>query len=467
MPKQVSEKDLEAILTAVARFPEGASVEDIRAIMDPKLPRRTLQRRLALLIKHRRLKVEGRGRGSRYRIVPIDTEIRPQPATLSIKAHAPQVEIYIPISPEGQGIKRAVREPLQNRQPVGYNRAFLDAYRPNETFYLSADTRQRLLELGRSSDGERPAGTYARQIFSRLLIDLSWNSSRLEGNTYSLLETERLLELGESAEGKDAREAQMILNHKAAIELLVEQAAEIGFNRYTILNLHALLSDNLLADPRACGRLRAIPVGIDGSSYHPLEVPQLIEECFQQILDTAGAIADPYEQSFFVTVHLPYLQPFEDVNKRVSRLALNIPLVRQNLCPVSFVDVPERAYIDGILGVYELNRVELLRDVFVWAYERSCARYSAVRRSLGEPDPFRLRHRALVIETVAEIVRGGMNKKAAPAFIRKRATEQVSPEDRPRFVEVVETELMSLHEGNIARYRLRPSEYQTWRQTWR
>ena len=101
--------------------------------------------------------------------------------------------------------------------------------------------------MGSTLDGERPAGTYARQLFSRLLIDLSWNSSRLEGNTYSLLETERLLHLGEAAEGKDAREAQMILNHKAAIELLVDQASETGFNRYTILNLHGLLSDNLLS----------------------------------------------------------------------------------------------------------------------------------------------------------------------------------------------------------------------------
>jgi hypothetical protein len=282
-----------------------------------------------------------------------------------------------------------------------------------------------------------------------------------------LLETERLLELGESAEGKDARDAQMILNHKAAIELLVEQAAEVGFNRYTILNLHALLSDNLLADPRACGRLRAIPVAIGGTNYHPLEVPQVIEECFQQILDTATAIADPFEQAFFVIVQLPYLQPFEDVNKRVSRLAVNIPLIRQNLSPLSFVDVPERAYIDGILGVYELNRIELLRDVFAWAYERSCARYSAVRKSLGEPDPFRLRYRTRVTEVVAEIVRGGMNKKAATAFIQQQAAEDVPQEDRARFVEVVETEIMSLHEGNIARYRLRPSQYQTWRETWR
>ncbi|MGH7796049.1 MAG: Fic family protein, partial [Candidatus Binatia bacterium] len=318
-----------------------------------------------------------------------------------------------------------------------------------------------------SSGGERPAGTYARQILNRLLIDLSWNSSRLEGNTYSLLETERLLQLGESAEGKDAREAQMILNHKAAIELLVEQADEIGFNRYTILNLHALLSDNLLPDPRASGRLRAIAVGIDGSTYHPLEVPPLIEECFQQILDTATAIADPFEQAFFAMVHLPYLQPFEDVNKRVSRLAANIPFIRQNLSPLSFIDVPQRAYVDGLLGVYELNRIELLRDVFVWAYDRSSARYAAVRRSLGDPDPFRLRYRAFVAEIAAEVVRGRMDKRTATAFVQRRAVEQVSQEDRVRFIEVVETELMGLHEGNIARYRLRPSEYQAWHQTWR
>ena len=177
--------------------------------------------------------------------------------------------------------------------------------------------------------------------------------------------------------------------------------------------------------------------------------------------------ADPFEPAFFVMVHLPYLQPFEDVNKRVSRLAANIPLIRQNLCPLSFVDVPERAYIDGILGVYELNRIELLRDVFVWAYERSCARYSAVRQSLGEPDPFRLRYRQEVAEAVAEVVRGRMDKKSAGALIQRRNVDSVPKADRARFAEIVETQLMSLHEGNIARYRLRPSEYQAWRETWR
>ena len=195
-------------------------------------------------------------------------------------------------------------------------------------------------------------------------------------------------------------------------------------------------------------------------------MPQFIEESFEQILDTAVAITDPFEQAFFALVHLAYLQGFEDVNKRVSRLAANIPLIRGNLCPLSFVDVPERAYIDGVLAIYELNRVELLRDVFIWAYERSSARYSAVRQSLGEPDPFRMRYRALVAEVVAAVVCTGMDKKAATALARQRA-EQVSPADQARFVEVVETEIMGLHEGNIARYRLRPAEYQAWRQGWR
>lgn len=464
MPKLVPQAELDAVLQAVTRFPEGGSIEDIGRVLEVKLPRRTLQRRLALLVEQKRLTVEGRARGSRYRLPAITGEAHIVLPAITLEARG---EVYIPISPEGKVIKRAVREPIQNRRPVGYDRAFLDAYRPNDTFYLTQEIRQRLLDLGRSPDGQRPAGTYVRQIYNRLLIDLSWNSSRLEGNTYSLLETERLLELGEAAEGKDAREAQMILNHKAAIDLLVEQAAEVGFNRYTILNLHALLSDNLLADSQACGRLRSIPVAIAGTVFYPLEVPQAIEECFQRVLDAAAAITDPFEQAFFAMVHLPYLQPFEDVNKRVSRLAANLPLIRENLSPLSFVDVPERAYIDATLGVYELNRIELLRDVFVWAYERSCARYAAVRQSLGEPDPFRLRYRALVTDAVSGVVGSGMDKKVAAAFIKRRASEDVPQEDRARFIEVAETAVMNLHEGNIARYRLRPSQYQKWKETWR
>ncbi len=458
MPKQFSEPELEAIVEAAGRFPDGARISDIVGILPQKLPYRSLQRRLESLVSQKRLLLEGWGRGSRYRLPQFTQPVAP--------VEVPPAVAQLPVSPEGEAVRATVRAPIHERQPVGYRRDFLDGYRPNETAYLSPEVRQRLAEMGTSPEGELPAGTYARHIFNRLLIDLSWNSSRLEGNTYSLLETERLLAFGQAAQGKDAHEAQMILNHKAAIELLVAYAAEIGFNRYTVCNLHALLAENLLADPQAGGRLRAIAVNIGGTVFHPLEGPQLIEECFDQILATANAITDPFEQAFFAMVHLPYLQPFEDVNKRVSRFAANIPLIRRNLCPLSFVDVPVRDYIDGILGVYELNRVELLRDVFVWAYERSCARYAAVRRSLGEPDPFRLRYRDLIAQIVSTIIREGMNREAAIGFIRREA-EQAVAEDRARLIEVAETEIMSLHEGNFARYRVRPSEYAAWRAAWR
>src|SRR5580693_2825956 len=200
----------------------------------------------------------------------------------------------------------------------------------------------------------------------------------------------------------------MILNHKDAIEFLVSSAEDIGFNRYTILNLHALLANNLLADPMAAGRLRHIAIGIEKSTYHPLEVPQLVEECFDQILATAAAIKDPFEQSLFVMVQLPYLQPFDDVNKRVSRLAANIPFIKGNLSPLSFAEVPRRTYTEAVFGVYELRQINLLKDVFIWAYERSAARYAAVRQSLGEPDPFRLRFREQLREIIGEVVRGRM-----------------------------------------------------------
>ncbi len=296
---------------------------------------------------------------------------------------------------------------------------------------------------------------------------LSWNSSRLEGNTYSLLDTRRLLDVGEEAEGKAWLEAQMILNHKDAIEFLVDAAEDIGFNRYTTLNLHALLANNLLGEPEAAGRLRRAGVGITGSVFYPLEVPPLIEESFDRILTIASAIADPFEQAFFVMVQIPYLQPFDDVNKRMSRLSANIPLIRGNLSPLSFEDVPRELYTEAVLGVYELNRTELLRDVFLWACKRSAARYAAVRQSLGEPDPFRMRHRDALREVVGTVVRECMDMKRAAAHVAAWTRQHVGLDEGERFREVAERELLGLHEGNFARYRIRPSEFEAWWEAWR
>jgi len=371
----------------------------------------------------------------------------------------------IPLSKEGKEILQMVKQSLQQRKPVGYNRDFLDRYQANVSAYLTSAEMEKLEKIGKTATPNQPAGTYAKEILSRLLIDLSWNSSRLEGNTYSLLDTHRLISFGEMADDKSAREAQMILNHKDAIEFLTQSEEEVGFNRYTILNLHALLSNNLLPDPGASGRLRTFDVGIYKSVFVPLAVPQLISELFDVILEKTKQIKNPFEQAFFTMVHLPYLQPFDDVNKRVSRLAANIPFAHHNLSPLSFIDVPDDIYIQGMIGVYELNRVELLKDVFLWAYERSAARYAALRQSLGEPDTFRLKYREDIKELIANIISQGCKSKEASIMIKSRAMK-LPTQDQEKFTESVETELLSLHEGNFARYQIRPSEFKSWKSMW-
>lgn len=457
MANQIPEKALAAIEEAVRRNPNGVSTPEILHALAAPVPPRTLQYRLKHLVTRNRIVMDGEGRWARYRMP--DTAI-------DAVAREDANEAVIPFSEAGTAIRDYVRQAPEARKPVGYDRKFLDRYRPNASFYLTQQDRAHLAAIGRPQIAEQPAGTYAQKILSRLLIDLSWNSSRLEGNTYSLLDTKRLIELGEEAAGRAPLEAQMILNHKDAIEFLVGAADEIGFNRYTLLNLHALLANNLLADASAAGRLRYIAIGIERSTFHPLAVPQLIEESFDQILATAAAISDPFEQAFFVMVQLPYLQPFDDVNKRVSRLAANIPLIKGNLSPLSFTDVPRQTYTEAVLGVYELNKIDLLKDVFIWAYERSAARYAAVRQSLGEPDPFRLRYREQLRELIAELVRVRVGRKDAVARIAAWSKKEIDPGDRKRFAETAEGELIGLHEGNFARYRIRPSEFAAWCQVW-
>lgn len=465
VPKIVSASEFAEVLAVMHDAEAGLTIAEIFARLKGRVPRRSLQRRLAELAQRGSLTARGELRGRRY-FMPGTSGVAEDAGKFTASLPAPSSATGIVLSEAAQDIRKRVMQPITRRRPVGYRAEFLRDYRPNVTAYLSTADRAKLLELGRASPEPQAAGTYFRKVMDRLLIDLSWNSSRLEGNTYSLLETERLLALGEAATGKDAREAQMILNHKAAIELLAEQAGEIGFNRYTLCNLHALLSENLLPDPQAGGRLRTAPVGVGGSVFHPLEEPHTIEEHFQLLLAKAEKISNAFEQAFFVMVHLPYLQPFDDVNKRTSRLAANIPLVRGNLCPLSFVDVPQADYVNGVLGVYELNRVNYLREVFLWAYERSCARYAAIRQSIGAPDLFRLKHRVAIGVLVAAVVRAKQNKAQAARFVASRAGE-IPADERARFIEVVETELQGLHEGNIARHRLRPSEFHVWRAQWR
>ncbi len=457
MPKPHLQAELNKIVETVGAHAGGLGVDALLTALGESLPRRTVQRRLAQLVDAQIIRTIGVGRATRYqRVLQIPPANFAAEPVGEYQSNAPA----IPMSPEGAEIRAYIRLPRQQRRPVGYKVEFLEAYQPNVTAYLPSKLREQLYELGRSTTTNAPAGTFVRDILSRLLIDLSWASSKLEGNTYTRLDTERLIEFGQSAEGKDAFETQMILNHKAAIEYLVYDPVRAALTPDTVIALHALLSDGLMPDPLTCGRIRHRAVDIGGSVYLPIALPQRLEELFGITISIAAEIRDPFEQAFFLMVHLPYLQPFEDVNKRVSRLAANIPFIAHNLCPLSFVDVPQQAYVDGVLGVYELNRVDLLRDVFVWAYARSCQQYVAVKQHLVPPDTFRLRYRAALNEIVAAIIRNA--EPAADATARARMPLAVLEVDRERFVALVLSEFKNLHAGNVVRFGLRSLEFAAW-----
>ncbi len=450
MPKALPEDLSKQLFTHLSAHPDGLGIDAIDTAFG-EISRRSLQRRLAALVDAGKVETEGSGKRTLYR-------------ALSEPKHGPETppETYISVSPTGAEVRALIGRPMHQRTPVAYDRSLLERYEPNQSAYLDPELREHLQKIGQVHVKARPAGTYARSILDRLLIDLSWASSRLEGNTYSRLDTKDLIEFGRYAVGKDRTEAQMILNHKAAIEMLIDDIDSIGFNRYTFQNLHALLSDNLLADPSESGRVRSRLVDVAGTVYHPLNIPQELERLFDLFLEKADAIKNPFEQSFFVLVHVPYLQAFIDVNKRLSRLGANIPLIRENLVPLSFVDVPERAYVEGTLGVYELGRIELLRDVFTWAYERSCRRYAAIKQTVVEPDPLRLRFRQQLFELVADVVRSG--SPPITSELKNAAIElKVPKQEIDQFLQMVMADLRGLHEGNVARYRLRLREYQSWK----
>jgi Fic/DOC family len=445
----------DAFLKSLQSSVTGLTLAELLA-QHPALARRTAQRWVSQWVSEGRVMASGEGRARRY---TAPRPLAPAGATQPTDRFPP----HIPLSADSLDILAYVEQPLQARKPVGYQRDFLDAYQPNVSAYLPDSLRRQLHKMGRTAQADEAAGTYSRAILSRLLIDLSWASSHLEGNTYSRLDTVALIEHGQAARGKAAIETQMILNHKTAIELLVESAligGSAGLNRYLLMNLHSALAENLLPNPSDEGRVRQHAVDIGQSVYRPLSTPPQIDETLDALLLKLNAIADPFEQSFFAMVHLPYLQPFADINKRTSRLAANLPLFRANLCPLTFLDVPEQAYSRATLGVYELTRVELLRDLYVWAYERSTQEYLAIKQELAEPDPTRLAYRELIKRTIRDVVQ---HPEADTLATIAQAMAQVPQADRDEVQALVVQELRRLHEGVLARYGLRPSELAAWK----
>ncbi len=437
---------LDAIKALQAEGLDGVSSSEIHDRVGGSYS--TVGRLLEKLVQENALIRKGKARATRYFLAPVDVQVaEAMHATDRVTA-----TVSPGWSPQASAVLDQLNLALGARQPVTYQRRFVDDYAPNESFLLPRDLAETLAQEGRMQ-GQQPAGTYARKVLEQLLIDLSWSSSRLEGNTYSLLATEELFKSG--APPSDL-EGVMLLNHKRAIEFLVDAVPSYGLTDGVIRNLHALLMQDLLTDSARLGAIRTKVVNISDTTYVPSQVPQLLEEMISLIIGKAQHIKNPAEAAFFLWVNLAYLQPFEDGNKRTSRLAANIPLMLFNCAPLAFLDVDPRDYAKAMLGIYELLDVTIAAELFAWTYRRSIRKYQVILEAMGSPDAFRVRHREHLGEAVQLIVREGRPLQQVIPDIGVQAKEVDA------FRTMLEDELKALTPYNCARYRITLGEAQAW-----
>lgn len=410
---------------------------------------RSVRRWLAEMIKEGRIEKIGHKRNTKYQVVgPIHENKNQKSETNSW------------FGSESAKVIGTVRRPVYERMPVTYSDEWLDAYEPNVSFYIPSDMRKQLYQTGKRSNNEDPAGTYAHKIYNRLLIDLSYNSSRLEGNTYSLLDTQRLLLDGESAIGKLDEEKIMILNHKEAIRYLVDSAHKLEITKETICTVHYLLSDGLL-EPRYTGKLRDHAVRIGGSTYIPFENPKQLEKKLEIIVKKAAMIHDPFELSLFLLIHITYLQAFSDVNKRTARLSANIPLIKENFVPLSFNDIERDDYNSAIIAVYEFQNTRPLLELYFFSYMRTSALYDSTIKSIGF-DAIRVRYRKERRSLVRNIVLKQLVGPAIDEYIRSQGAGEIREQERQAFVEDVLEDLKEIDKSRIASLGITHEDLEAW-----
>jgi hypothetical protein len=440
------------ILRQLGQEAEPVTLAELSEKLGLEFTFRTLRRWLNQLIKEGLIQKLGHTKGAKYVAVRATSRNNEE----GDKTRA----VSSCFSTDSLNAIRKISRPLFEREPVSYSLDWFESYDPNTTFYLTAALREQLAEAGRRANGLDPAGTYAHQIFHRLIIDLSYNSSRLEGNTYSLLDTERLLLHGDTAQGKLDEEKVMILNHKEAIRYLVDDAPRLEVNRNLICTLHYLLSDGLV-EPLKAGKVNKYGVRIRGSTYIPFEDPRRLEQQLEKMAAKAAAIEDPYEQSIFLLIHVSYLQAFIDVNKRTARLSANTPLIKGNLVPIAFTDIEVFDYRSAMIAVYELQDVRPIVDLYVYSYMRTCAAYDSTVKAMGF-DEVRVRYRQQRRAMVREVIVRCLAEREMNAFVVNEAILVVPEAVREAFVVDVLEDLEQMDESRLVGLGVTPEQLRTW-----
>lgn len=301
--------------------------------------RPTINRDLEELVTIEFLQKIGSGPGTRYRITA-------------------RAKLLTTIDP-----KQYFALPPDNRQAATrFNWQIFELLEATEIFTETESAKLERIKQEFNHQKSQLSETVIQKEIERITIELSWKSSQIEGNTYSLLETENLLKNGTPAAGKSDAETQMLLNHKQAIEFIFSHADEFtSISLAQVEHIHALLAEKLTISRG----IRKILVGITGTAYRPLDNEHQIREALERSIALINSTPNAFAKSLLATLLISYVQPFEDGNKRTSRIMGNAIMLAAEAFPLSFRSVDEVRYKEGMLLFYEQNNLSLFKQIFL------------------------------------------------------------------------------------------------------
>ena len=337
------------ILNYVKDNPNCSSSDILQGINENK-SLATVKRSISKLITEKLLISIGKGKATRYKPSPFHTLFE---------------EIEIDKYYEKEIDERSIKE--------NFNFSLITEILPNVNLFSNKEIEKltTLQEKHIQNISELSEFEYKKEL-ERLAIDLSWKSSQIEGNTYSLLETERLLKEKETAAGKTKEEAIMLLNHKDAIDFIVENPDYLfPLTVSKIEDIHSILTKELAVDRN----IRKRRVGISGTNYKPIDNEFQIKEVLTEICELINKKADAFEQALLVLVLISYIQPFVDGNKRTARILSNAILINNKYCPISFRTVDSVEYKKALLLFYEQNNIMNFKDIFIKQFEFAVKTY--------------------------------------------------------------------------------------------
>ncbi len=331
------------IIDLIQKAGESSSKE-IFDNVDLSLSYATLKRIIRNLISENYLSAKGRGKGTKYIISPAYEVIQP---------------IYV---------EKYFEKEIDERIIIGgFNFSIIDEVLAKHGVF-SENELKKLNELQAifEKNFSQLSESEFKKEFDRLAIDLSWKSSQIEGNTYSLLETEKLLKEKETAAGKTKEEATMLLNHKDALDFIIDNPNYLyPLSVSKIEDIHSILVKELSVERN----LRKRRVGISGTNYRPLDNEFQISEALQKSCDVINHKESVFEKALLALVLISYIQPFMDGNKRTARIVSNAILINQNYCPLSFRTVNSIDYKKAMLVFYEQNNLSSFKELFINQFE--------------------------------------------------------------------------------------------------